>query len=238
MTIQSDHKPLENIFQKPLNNAPAWLQRMLLRLQKYDIRVKYTPGKELYVADTLSRAYLPNESVPASVAAISEASSAENLAMSDNRLKRLRTTSRNDASLQQVAKLVEKRWPARHEVTYIAMPYYSVRSLLTLDNDLLFKDNQLVVPLSMRDEMMDCAHKSHGGICACLRRMREFIFWPGMSKNMKECISTCEICLSHADSQIKEPIIQHDIGETPWSKTGADLCELHGTMLLIVTDYY
>ena len=106
VTIQSDHKPLENIFQKPLNNAPARLQRMLLRLQKYDIRVKYAPGKELYVANTLSRAYLTNESVPASVAAISEASSAENLAMSANCLKRLRTASRNDASLQHVAKLV------------------------------------------------------------------------------------------------------------------------------------
>ena len=238
VSIQSDHKALENIFQKPLNNAPAGLQRMLLRLQKYDIRVKYTPGKELYVADTLSRAYLPNESVSASVAAISEASSAENLAMSANRLKKLRTASRNDASLQQVAKLVEKGWPARHEVPDVAMPYYSVRALLTLDNDLLFKDNQLVVPSSMRDEMMDCAHKSHGGIGACLRRMRECIFWPVMSKNMKERISTCEICLTHADSQMKEPIIQHDIGETPWSKIGADLCELHGRMLLVVTDYY
>ena len=103
MSIQSDHKPLENIFQKPLNNAPARLQQMLLRLQKYDIRVMYTPGKELYVADTLSRAYLPNESVSASVAAISEASSAENLAMSANRLKKLRPASINDASLQQVA---------------------------------------------------------------------------------------------------------------------------------------
>ena len=118
------------------------------------------------------------------------------------------------------------------------MPYYSVRALLTLDNDLLLKDNQLVVPSSMRDEMMDCAHKSHGGIGACLRRMRECIFWPGMSKNMKERISTCEICLTHADSQMKVPIIQHDIGETPWSKIGADLCELHGRMLLVVTDYY
>ena len=103
---------------------------------------------------------------------------------------------------------------------------------------LLFKDNQLVVPSSMRDEMMDCAHKSRGGRGACLRRMRECIFWPGMSKNMKERISTCEICLSHADSQMKEPIIQHDIGETPWTKIGADLCELHGRMLLVVTDYY
>ena len=238
MTIQSDHKPLENIFQKPLNNAPARLQRMLLRLQKYDIRVKYAPGNELYVANTLSRAYLMNESVPASVAAMSEASSAENRDMSANRLKRLCTASRNDASLQHLAKLVENGWPATHEVTDIAMPYYSVRSLLTLDNDLLFKDNQLVIPSSMRDGMKECAHKSHGGIGACLRRMRECIFWPGMSKNMKKRISTFEMCLSHADSQMKEPSIQHDIGETPWSKIGADLCELHGRMLLVVTDYY
>ena len=238
VSIQSDHKPRENIYQKPLNNAPARLQRMLLRLQKYDMRVKYTPGKELYVADTLSRAYLPNESVSTSVTAISEASSAEHLAMIANRLMKLRTASRNDASLQQEAQFVEKGWPARHEVPDVAMPYYSVRSLLTLDNDLLFKDNQLVVPSSMPDEMMDCAHKSHGGIGACLRMMRECIFWPGMSKNTKVRISTCEICLSLADNQMKEPIIHHDIGETPWSKIGADLCELHGRMLLIVTDYY
>ena len=105
VTIQSDHTPLDNIFQKPLNNAPARLQRLLLRLQKYDIHVKYTPGKELYLADCLCRAYLPNESTPTSVAAISEANSAENLAMSANRLKRLRTASRNDASLQLLSKL-------------------------------------------------------------------------------------------------------------------------------------
>ncbi len=66
----------------------------------------------------------------------------------------------------------------------------------------------------MRDEMMDCAHKSHGGIGACLRRIRECIFWPALSKNTKWRISTCVICLSHADSQMKEPIIQPGIGET------------------------
>ena len=200
--------------------------------------MKYTPGKEVYVADTLNRAYLPNESVSASVAAISEASSAENLAVSANRLKILRTASRNDVSLQQVATLVDKGWPAGHEVPDVAMPYDSVRSILTLDNDLLFKDNQLVLPSSMRDDMMDCAHTSHDGIGACLRRMRECIFRPGISKNMKERISTCDICLSHAYSQMKEPIIQQCIGETPWSTIGAYLCKLHGIMLLVVNDYY
>ncbi len=33
------------------------LQRMLLRLQQCDLEVSYRKGTELYVADTLSRAY-------------------------------------------------------------------------------------------------------------------------------------------------------------------------------------
>ena len=39
--VQSDHKPLETIFSKPLHTAPKRLQRMLLRLQCYDLHVPY-----------------------------------------------------------------------------------------------------------------------------------------------------------------------------------------------------
>ena len=58
VTIQSDHKPLESIFKKPLNAASTRLQRMLLRLQRYNLRVVYTKGTEMFLADTLSRVYL------------------------------------------------------------------------------------------------------------------------------------------------------------------------------------
>ena len=57
--VQSDHKPLKTIFTKPLCSVPPKLQRMLLRLQKYDLLVKYVSGKLLHVADTLSRAHPP-----------------------------------------------------------------------------------------------------------------------------------------------------------------------------------
>ena len=57
--LWSDHKPLETISKKPSPTAPKRLQRLLLRLQQYDVEIRYKPGPEMYLADTLSRAYLP-----------------------------------------------------------------------------------------------------------------------------------------------------------------------------------
>ena len=58
INVESDHKPLESVMKKPLCSAPPRLQRMLLRLQKYDMLVMYKPGKSIPVADALSRKYL------------------------------------------------------------------------------------------------------------------------------------------------------------------------------------
>ena len=54
VAIESDHKPLEAIVKKPLAAAPPRLQRILLRMQKYDYALEYKPGKELVLPDMLS----------------------------------------------------------------------------------------------------------------------------------------------------------------------------------------
>ena len=58
--VESDHKPLQSIFQR--NKAPPRIQRMLLRLQKYDIELQFTPGTDIPIADALSRASLSSTS--------------------------------------------------------------------------------------------------------------------------------------------------------------------------------
>ena len=57
-TVETDHKPLVPIFQKSIHSAPKRLQRMLLRLQRYNVNVTYLPGSQMYIADMLSRAYV------------------------------------------------------------------------------------------------------------------------------------------------------------------------------------
>ena len=52
---ESNHKPLEMIAMKNLANVPPRLQRMLLELQRYNVTIKYRPGKEMQLADALSR---------------------------------------------------------------------------------------------------------------------------------------------------------------------------------------
>ena len=56
--VESDHKPLEMIRKKALQAAPKRLQGMFLRAQRYDINMVYKKGQHMYIADTLSRAYM------------------------------------------------------------------------------------------------------------------------------------------------------------------------------------
>lgn len=53
--VETDHKPLLGLVNKPLHKIPSRLQRMLLHIQPFSFYLVHTPGKCMYVADTLSR---------------------------------------------------------------------------------------------------------------------------------------------------------------------------------------
>ena len=59
--VQTDHRPLESILRKPIAKASPRRQRIMLQLQRYTLNVMYVPGKLMYVADTLSRAFIRGE---------------------------------------------------------------------------------------------------------------------------------------------------------------------------------
>ena len=89
-------------------------------------------------------------------------------------------------------------------------PYFDTRDELTVQDELVFKSQQLVVPRALRKEFMEKTHSSHIGTEGCVRRALGTFFWPRMTTELKEYISKCEVCLTHRNGQGKEPIRQHE----------------------------
>ena len=58
ITVETDHLPLVRILDKPLHLVPLRLQKMKMTLQHCSFKVVGKSGKDIPVADALSRAYL------------------------------------------------------------------------------------------------------------------------------------------------------------------------------------
>ena len=116
ITVETDHKPLEVILKKPLLAAPKRLQRMMMQLQKYNLRVVYKQGSEMYIVDTLSRAYLsaPNqvsEEEQEFIKAVENVKMTKHLSISSERLQEIQEKTRDDVPLQDRKKNIENGWP-------------------------------------------------------------------------------------------------------------------------------
>ena len=109
--VEMDHKPLVSIVEKPLHKAPSRLQRMLLKLQRYNLRIKYKAGKYMFMADTLSRAYLPTTSNNKFIHSLEEVDHTASLSQSADRLEQVRHTARDDPVFQQLREVIRRGWP-------------------------------------------------------------------------------------------------------------------------------
>jgi len=240
VTVESDHKPLENIFRKPLHTTPMRLQRMLLRLQRYSLNVIYKRGKDMVLADTLSRAHASGIIASIKDDEFENVDHKESLPISNERWKQITKASEEDKIFEVLRDIIRNGWPLeKKDVPECVRQYFEFRNELTIQGDLIFKGMQLIVPSILRKEMIITTHSSHIGIEGCLRRMRECLFWPRMSSEVKDWISKCDVCMTFRNSQAKEPMwLDDQVHLRPWSKVAADVCNLHGRQLLVVVDYF
>ena len=104
---------LEALFKKPLFQAPQRLQRMMLRLQRYDLQVEYEPGKNLFIADTLSRAPEVSNETTGNKKDEFEVLTLENLPVSEVKLEQFKDATRKDLTLQKLKTTVISGCPQR-----------------------------------------------------------------------------------------------------------------------------
>ena len=236
ITLETDHKPLVSIQKKSLADVSPRLQRLMLKLQRWDIKMEWTKGKDLHIPDTLSRAYLKeskddsklDEEIECHVNAV-----LEEIPVSQTIWKKITAHTEADVALQKVISCIANGWKKD-----CLNQYYHYREELTVINGVVLKGRRVVVPKSLQQEMLEITHKCHLGVEKCKRRAQRVLYWLNMNNDIEELASRCETCNIHQSSQTKEPIMQHHIPSKPWLKLGADLFNMNGREYLLVIDYY
>nr|XP_002738307.1 PREDICTED: uncharacterized protein K02A2.6-like [Saccoglossus kowalevskii] len=227
------------ILKKPLHSTPKRLQRMLLRLQQYEVNLLYHPGKQMYLADTLSRAYLLDEPLDGLQTDIETVNMLDYLPIAEPRKDDIRQHTESDESLQMLSKVIQTGFPEnKAQLTAQITPYFHIRDELSTQNGVIFKGERAVVPRSLRDDMLKRIHSSHIGIEGCLRRAKESLYWPNMSAEIKDYIAKCDVCQTVGTRQQKETLIPHEVPNRPWAKVGTDQFVLNGRDYLVTVDYY
>ncbi|KAK2890507.1 hypothetical protein Q8A73_018807 [Channa argus] len=114
LLVETDHTPLVSIMSKPLNNCPVQIQRMLIRLQKYDVHMIYTKGKYMYTADTLSTAVDKEEKEDGAKGAEIQAyvdMILTSLPVTTDRTEQIQTETNTDETMTELKRIILKGWP-------------------------------------------------------------------------------------------------------------------------------
>ena len=241
VVIENDHKPLETIMKKTMDEIPPRLQRMMLILQPYDLQMKYVCGKYMYLADTLSRAYLPEDDDSALEEEFEYVvhSVVKNLPITTSKLDEFKEATSNDSTLQAVISYCQNGWPrSQRNVPVDARKYWHIRDTLYCHDGVVFNNYRIVVPSTLQSHMLDLIHESHLGIEKCKARARELLYWPRMSQQIESLISNCNVCCKFQNEHQPEPMISHEIPNERFYKVGVDIMSFKNVDYLVVVDYF
>ena len=110
VTVETDHKPLEAIFKKHLTTAPLRIARMMLRVQKYDAEIKYVQGKNIPLADALSRiSPCPGDTIEGLDVSVCELHL--HLNASPTRIAQIKEETAKDEKLLSLCSIITQGWP-------------------------------------------------------------------------------------------------------------------------------
>ena len=229
-TALTDHRPLVALVNtKDLQETPLRCQHLLMRLVRYNVTAEYAPGKDMVVADALSRSPLNRESgnhlqqdVQDHVNEITSSRPA-----SDSKLSQICKETQKDLNMKTAMEYTLVGWPTKKQDVWLAArELFGVRNELSVCDGLLLRGDRSVIPFPMRSEILERIHDGHMGIGKCQERANQAVWWPGMSRDIEDSL------------EMHEPLLPSPLPTRPFERIGVDLCEMKGQNYLVTVDYY
>ena len=144
-------------------------------------------------------------------------------------------------TLKRVAlrSLISTGWPNdKTAVPELARRYWSLRHELTYHEGLLFKQDRIIIPSSLRTNLLHKVHAAHQGSEFTLHHARNCVFWPFLHTQITNRCQSCVISARHAQQHPREPLQPYPVPTLPWQLVSQDLVKLNGRTYMVTVDHY
>ena len=234
--IINGHKPLLSMFNKATAKLPPRIERWVMDMQDLDYELIYEPGKdEQDPLDFLSRHPLLVSGTDNTEKIIKNVINAEHAIVLDS----IRKETRNDGQLQKLYKRILNEDWEKHRKDPDIHQFYSIKEELYVADGLIFRLNQIVIPLTLRRVVIKAAHSlRHLGMTKTKQMLRQKYWFPEMNKMIEQTVGQCYECQVTTKDHRKEPLRMTEIPEKPWQVVSVDFGGPYpdGHYNLVITD--
>ena len=151
----------------------------------------------------------------------------------------IRLATNSDPTMIALSNTIEDGFPDDKASLAIDLrPYHQFRdSLTTFDGVILYHD-RIIIPPSLRDQVLRSLHSAHQGVSQMCSRAETSFFWPGMNPAIIEMRSRCQSCNRMAPSQPNAPPTPPTNPAYPFQCIVADYFHYKGRNYLVAVDRY
>ena len=253
--VDTDHKPLVPLLSGYRTTAPLRIERMRVRLQGFNFRINYVPGKkagsENNEADYNSRHPEPlaaQQDHPSSKQAEFELRETEGefekdiMAIVNSSVpeavtwQELLEETLVDMELSSLKEAIARGYFTVREKGALGPQYDSIFTELAVVGGLVVRGARIVVPKSLRDKVVKLAHEGHQGITKTKEYLRTRVWFPGLDRMVEAHIQHCHPCQVVTVSQEREPLRMTPMPNEPWKEVAMDFWgPIHTGEYLLVT---
>ena len=237
-TIITDHKPLLGIFgEKKLlpDRAAARVQRWALELACYSYRLQFRRTEDHGNCDALSR--LPQLSTIEDADNVVHSLFLDEVVDSTVTAKTIGRETTANGILQRVRDYVISQWPVT--IDRDLQPYKDRENELSVCQGCLIWGNRVIIPPSLRSQVLRELHEGHLGIVRTKALARSYVWWPNLDKDIENHCASCETCLQTRSSPQTATVHPWSFPSAPWTRIHVDFAgPIDGFMFLICVDSY
>ena len=169
-----DHKPLDAIWNNPRSKLSARLEKWTLRLQAYNFKIRYEPGRNNPAdpvgkcQDTISQIdeyinFVISHTVPKAMS-----------------VEEVRQETSVDPLMQEVIKRIELgNWNDRTDDPDLRS-FRNIHAELSCLDNVVLRGTRLVLPRNLQHRAVNLAHEGHQGIVKTKSLLREKVWFPGI----------------------------------------------------------